>query len=234
MKNVQKRLTSRLISIMLMVISHKMQKGVGQMDEHTYGNCQKSDINTAFNLGYQAGVYTENMRQQIEWDQFFHDAQLYNTISGKPITSLEEFWSWKSEYVISTAKQRRESGISQSDQKVHVQIESLEDCISGCIALSAVRISDLFDGIIGDESQPVAMFIVTGALCAWAKNIFYKNHYLTQSVIDSALEQMASEKEYSSSIQQKIEALTWAAYESMLCALGYFILWKPKFWYTVY
>ena len=62
-----------------------------------------------YQAAYRAGELAEKARSRAEWDAFFADAQLKNTISGKPIRTREDFHEWKEAFESAKAERARQA-----------------------------------------------------------------------------------------------------------------------------
>ena len=67
---------------------------------------RRQEQEAAIQQAVNAALEQERARSKSEWDAFFKKANLKNTITGVPITSLEEFQKWEAEY--SAAKLERD------------------------------------------------------------------------------------------------------------------------------
>lgn len=74
-------------------------KGAGQLTEdqrkENAARRRREEIKAAIDKAVQDAVKAEQDRSKAEMDAFFAAAALKNTITGKPITNMEEFNEWK-------------------------------------------------------------------------------------------------------------------------------------------
>lgn len=74
----------------------------------------EDDIRDSYQLGVSDGVAQEKKRDEEKWSRFFEDAKLKNTITHKPITSLDDFHEWKAAYdKIKAERERLRNGPPQ-------------------------------------------------------------------------------------------------------------------------
>lgn len=67
---------------------------------------RRQEQDAAIQQAVNAALEQERAKSKGEWDAFFKRANLKNTVTGAPITSLEEFQKWEAEY--SAAKLERD------------------------------------------------------------------------------------------------------------------------------
>jgi hypothetical protein len=90
----------------------------------------------AYHRGLIEGMRAERERNDDEWDRFFEDAKLKNTISGNPIRSRKDFYEWKKAY--DAAKEERQKRADEALKKkrsgVHYMAETPDGdvlCVRG-------------------------------------------------------------------------------------------------------
>lgn len=83
---------------------------------------RRQEQEAAIQQAVNAALEQERARSKGEWDAFFKRANLKNTISGAPITSLEEFQKWEADYAAAKLERDLKAG--------KLTPEALNDAIS--------------------------------------------------------------------------------------------------------
>ena len=77
------------------------------LDKQNVQEITPAQLDVAYERGRRDGAAEEKAKNDVEWDEFFKDAQLKNTVSGGRIRSRKDFQKWKKEYAAAKAALER-------------------------------------------------------------------------------------------------------------------------------